>query len=122
MKRFYYFGCRGTQLGHFIHGEWSSPGHHDHLENGFPVHLLDGTFAPIDSTDRRWRLTHLRYGDHVVSILACHDNTIDKRGGSNAAFIVVDSVAWNPPHILDDARRRFPDCYERLKDVPGWTS
>jgi hypothetical protein len=118
MRRFYYFGCRGRDAGHFIHGDIESSAHRDTLDNQFPVHVLDETFAPITRADRRWRLTHIRYGGHVMSILACHDNSIDKRPGSNAAFIVVDSLSWDTESILDNARTKFPDCFERLKDVP----
>ena len=112
MRRFYYFGCRGTEGGHYIHGGSST--HLEHLDGGFPVFLLDGTFAPLDRNSKDWRLTQLRFNHHVVSILACHDNTIDKRQGSNAAFIVVDERPWDMSEILADARTRFPDCWERL--------
>ena len=116
LRRFYYFGCRGDQAGHFLHGGPSR--HADRLECGFPTSILDGTFAPLDSNDLHWRLTQLRFNHHIVSILACHDNTIDKRSGSNAAFIVVDNATpWDAFDILAEARDRFPDCWERLKDV-----
>lgn len=119
MKRFYYFGCRGTATGHYIHASPAADRHSDHLDNGFPIHMLDGTFAPLDRGARHWRLTRLRYGNsgHIMSILACHDNTIDKRPGSNAAFVVVDEHAWGETGILESAHTRFPDCWERLKDV-----
>lgn len=116
MRRFYYFGCRGTQGGHSLHGDNRSA-HDEHLDGGFPVFLLDGTFTPIDTKDRSWKLTHLRFNYHVVSILSCHDNTIDKRPGCNAAFVVVDENPWDAFEILKDARGRFPDCWERLKGV-----
>lgn len=54
---------------------------------------------------------------HVISILSCHDNTIDKRPGSNAAFVVIDEAAWDAEHILAEMRDRFPDCWQRLRDV-----
>ena len=112
MRRVYYFGCRGTQSGHYIHGGGS--GHMEHLDGGFPVFILDGTFAPLDANDRNWKLTQLRFNHHVVSILATHDNTIDKRPGSNAAFVVIDEGPWDEEHILAEAKERFPDCWERL--------
>jgi hypothetical protein len=115
--RFYYYGCRGTEKGHYIHGE---NGRHyaDTLDVGFPGWLLDGTFAPLDQNDCHWKLTQLnaRYS-HVLSILACHDNTIDSRPGSNAAFVVLDTVAWDEEHILAEMRGRFPDCWERLDSI-----
>jgi hypothetical protein len=84
VRRFYYFGCRGKEAGHFIHGSQHSKDR-DRLENGFPVWMLDGTFTPLDRNDRGWRLTQLRFGEggSIMSILSCHDNTIDTRGGSN---------------------------------------
>lgn len=115
MRRFYYFGCRGTQAGHYVHGGESR--HLDHLDGGFPVFILDGTFTPLDPNDRQWRLTQLRFNHHIVSILSCHDNTIDKRPGSNASFVVIDSEAWDAERILAEAQTRFPDCWERLRDV-----
>lgn len=117
MRRFYYFGCRGNETGHYIFGVSSN--HQDHLDGGFPVFILDGTFAPLDENDRSWKLTHLRFNHHVVSILACHDNTIDKRPGSNAAFVVVDTQPWDEQHILAEMSDRFPDCRERLRNVQG---
>jgi len=110
MRRFYYFGCRGSDLGHYLHGA----AHPDYLDGGFPAHLLDGVFAPIDANDRGWKLTHLRFAGHVVSILAKHDNTIDKRGGSNACFVAIDDGPLDETTILGEARKRFPDCWERL--------
>jgi hypothetical protein len=115
VRRFYYFGCRGSESGHYLHG--GSSAHLDHLDDGFPVWMLDGTFAPLDANDRTWCLTQLRHQHHVVSILACHDNTIDKRPGSNAAFVVIDETPWDAEHILAQMRERFPDCWERLKEV-----
>lgn len=116
MRRFYYFGCRGTEAGHFLHGDVHLATK-DALDGGFPTHLLDGTFAPINPHDRSWRLTQLRFNHHIVSILACHDNTIDTRPGSNACFVVVDTLPWSAGHILAEMRDRFPDCWERLKFV-----
>jgi hypothetical protein len=110
MRRFYYFGCRGTQSGHYLHPSV----HGEHLDGGFPYYLLDGTFAPIDNHDRGWKLTHLRFAHDVLSILACHDNTIDERPGSNAAFVVIDAKPWDEEHILAEMRERFPDCVARL--------
>jgi hypothetical protein len=81
------------------------------------MHMLDGTFAPLDVNDPKWRLTQLRFNHHVISILACHDNTIDKRPGSNACFVVIDVEPWEPEHILAEMKERFPDCWERLKSV-----
>ena len=113
MRRFYYFGCRGSQAGHYIHGSGSQ--HREHLDGGFPVFILDGTFAPLDTDITDWKLTHLRFAHHVVSILACHDNTIDRRPGSNAAFVAVDVIPWDEKSILDQAAADFPDCRERLQ-------
>ena len=113
MRRFYYFGCRGTEGGHYLHGGKSV--HDEHLDGGFPVFILDGTFAPLDQNDTSWKLTHLRYAHHVVSILACHDNTIDRRPGSNAAFVVVDTHPWMEGGILDAMAVQFPDCRDRLQ-------
>jgi hypothetical protein len=115
MRRFYYFGCRGNKTGHYIFG--GSSQHLDHLDGGFPVYILDGTFAPLDPNDRSWKLTHLRFNHHIVSILACHDNTIDPRPGSNAAFVVIDTQPWDAEHILAEMGDQFPDCRERLRDV-----
>lgn len=115
MRRYYYFGCRGSESGHYIHGEGGR--HIDTLAGGFPTRLLDDVFTPLDRNDRRWRLTHLRFGGHVISILACHDNTIDKRPGSNANFVVVDAGPWTGAQILEMAREIFPDCAERLREV-----
>jgi hypothetical protein len=120
MRRFYYFGCRGSEGGHYLHGDNRSR-HVDHLDGGFPVHLLDGTFTPLDTRDRRWRLTQLRFNHHVVSILSCHDDTIEKRPGGNASFVVIDSAPWDAEHILNDAKERFPDCWERLRNVEAET-
>lgn len=122
MLRVYYFGCRGSEKGHFLHGADpnKTPRLRETLEGiSFPIGLLDGTFTPIDSNDRSWRLTHLHTtGSHILSILACHDNTIDKRPGSNAAFVVVDYEPWTEKQILAEAQKRFPDCWERLQAVP----
>lgn len=115
MKRFYYFGCRGTESGHYLHGDTSA--HVKALDGGFPVFLLDGTFAPLDRNDDSWRLTQLRFNHHIVSILARHDNTIDTRPGSNAAFVVVDEQPWDQERILAEMRERFPDCWDRLRLV-----
>ena len=123
MRRFYYFGCRGTESGHYIHAsarnvDGNRPDS-NHLDGGFPVHILDGTFTPLDTNDKRWRLTQLRFNHHIISILSCHDNTIDTRPGSNASFIVIDSDAWDAEAILGAAREKFPDCWNRLRDVKG---
>jgi hypothetical protein len=115
VRRFYYFGCRGTEGGHYIFGGPSR--HINNLDGGFPVYLLDGTFTPLDANDRSWRLTQLRFNHSILSILACHDNTIDTRPGSNAAFIVIDEQPWDEEHILAKMKECFPDCVERLKDV-----
>lgn len=116
MRRFYYFGCRNEKCGHSLFGSQYNQ-NRDRLDNGFPVHLLDGTFTPIDPSDSSWRLTHLRY-QGIVSILSCHDNTIDKRGGSNANFVVIDDRPWSAEEILSAMVRDFPDCVERLRNVP----
>jgi hypothetical protein len=114
MRRFFYFGCHGNQSGHYLHdGNHRVSGNKD--DTGIPYWLFDGTFAPLESTDRGWKLTQLRmHGHHVLSILACHDNTIDARPGSNAAFIVIDVQPWDEEHILAEMRVRYPDCWERL--------
>jgi hypothetical protein len=118
MRRVYYFGCRNGQLGHYLYAQAGTlPHNSDHLDGGFPIYLLDGAFAPIDPNDHNWKLTHIRFNHHVLSILACHDNTIDKRPGSNAAFVVIDSAPWNEKSILDVMSEWVPDCTARLKDV-----
>lgn len=44
MLRFYYFGCRGSEAGHYLYGDTVSR-IADTLDGGFLTHLLDGTFA-----------------------------------------------------------------------------
>jgi hypothetical protein len=84
------------------------------LDGGFPIYLLDGTFAPLSRSDRSWKLTQLRLTTGIVSILAKHDNTIDTRPGSNACFVVVDAQAWTEEQILAQMKVSFPDCWKRL--------
>lgn len=86
----------------------------DTLDAGFPSDMLDGTFAPLDTSSQEWKLTHMRYNHHVVSVLSRHDNTIDKRPGSNASFVVEDAVPWDEAKILASMKVYFPDCWERL--------
>jgi hypothetical protein len=113
VRRFFYFGCRGTQSGHYLHdGNRQVSGDRD--DTGIPYWLFDGTFAPLDANNRGWKLTHLRARHHILSVLACHDYTIDKRPGSNAAFIVIDAEPWDTEHILAEMRERYPDCWKRL--------
>jgi hypothetical protein len=117
VRRFYYFGCRGSQTGHHLHSHYPdgrTTAERDRLDGGFPIHLLDGTFAPLARDDRRWKLTHLSLNHHVLSILAKHDYTIDTRPGSNACFVMIDETAWDEWHILAEAKICFPDCWERL--------
>lgn len=115
MLRFYYYGCRGTETGHFL---WSNNGRVRKLHVAFPADLLDGTFAPLDRADPSWKLTYLRFDGHVLSILSKHDNTIDKRPGSNASFTVIDTRPWPQDEILAMARDVFPDCWMRLTPSP----
>jgi len=118
VKRFYYFGCRGTRSGHHLYlGSRDGYVHNGHLDGGSPAYLLDGTFAPVDVDDRSWRLTHLRFDHHILSILARHDFTIDKRPGSNAVFVAIDFEPWDEEKILAVAKATFPDCVARLASV-----
>jgi hypothetical protein len=113
MRRFYYFGCRGDRAGHFLHGGDSA--HDERLDGGFPVYMLDSTFAPLDMNEPWWRLTQLRFNHNVLSILSRWDTTIDKRPNSNATFVAIDSEPWDEERILAEARVKFPDCWERLR-------
>lgn len=113
MRRFYYYGCRGSDSGHYLFSEFSSH-RGGAIAGGFPAFILDGAFAPLDTNDTGWKLTHLRYNHQILSILARHDNTIDSRPGSNACFVVMDAEPWDEEPILAQMQKSFPDCWQRL--------
>lgn len=115
MRRCFYFGCRNDK-GHYLFSEDDNYGSLKSQYNfGISVSSFDGTFAPIDKNSKEWKLTHLHAPNHhFLSILAKHDFTVDKRPGSNSAFIILDEKVYDQDSILNEMKRRFPDCYSRL--------
>jgi hypothetical protein len=105
-----YFGC------------WSEPGHYLHRSDGmrfygeqssspFSAAQLDGVFAPrgVNGRDDVATLTHV----HGWTVLAMWDYSVDKRPGSNAAFLIpgthVEAEVWR------QAAAVFPSVVARLK-------
>lgn len=114
MKDFWYFGCeREGHSGHYLFTQFArTRGVLEDSRMGFPVHLLDGTFAPVVRTPGHWRLIVIRAGYEHLIILAGWDNTVDKRPGSNAAFISHGVLTVD--EMLARAREIFPAQHKRL--------
>ena len=59
---FWYFGCeRVGESGHYLFTQFArTRGVLEDSRMGFPVHLLDGTFAPVVQKPGHWRLITIR--------------------------------------------------------------
>jgi len=117
MKDVWYFGCeREGVKGHYLFDKFrSGRSAENDSRMGFPCHLLDGTFAPVEKVPGTWRLVvvHAAHGN-LLTILAGWDNTVDARPGSNAAFIAhgVHTVA----EMRDLALEHFPEQWKRVAE------
>jgi hypothetical protein len=105
-----FYGCLGTQAGHFLltaHGD--SPSYY-RLEQMGPNALkyIDGGFLPKNPTHG----TIYRSVIPGWTIIAMVDNSVDRRPGSNAEFLVPGEYSTEEMKAM--ARATFPDIVARL--------
>jgi len=109
MNDFLFFGCWEEGIcGHYLANKF---GERQLLEdNRLP---LDGTFQPIKEVVGTWRRIAIHGRNHrILTILAGWDQTVDKRPGSNAAF-VSDGIQ-TVDEMLARAEKIFPKQHARL--------
>lgn len=102
-------------------GIWSDrPGHGFHVKGGRSAGLPHGWISRIDSLlppqvagqpMHKGTLTYM----HGWSIIAVWDRTVDKRPGSNAAFILPGRLTWKDACAI--AQRAFPDQWVRVGPI-----
>lgn len=119
MDDFWFFGCeREGAKGHYLFDKFGHRLGDDDPRMGFPMFLLDQTFAPVEERAGSFRLVWIcRSHGQRLTILAGWDNTVDQRPGSNAAFI--SHGQKNLAEMLDRAERFFPKQYARLVPLTG---
>ena len=109
----YFFGC-WKEPGHYLfdrHGNTISDPKARELRIPFRARDLDGLFAPPfgNENETATALSHV----HHWTILGIWDRSVDRRPGSNAAFLVSgiedEDAAWR------HAREAFPQVVARLK-------
>lgn len=115
--RIYYFGCWG-RVGHHL---WTPEGRYaaDDVVCAFPWPFLDTSLCPgrrnrfgdVNPLEQRdgWAALHRKDG---WTALAFWDRSVDKRHGSNSAFVadeVLDVAA-----MLEASTRAFPGVMARL--------
>lgn len=110
-----FFGCLGD-VGHYLHhadGYRLYDASRKNLKCPFEG-ALDSTFAPpfVNQRDDVTALTHI----HGWTVLAMWDRSIDKRPGSNAAFLVPGT--HTEAFVWEAARAVFPQVVSRLKAAP----
>lgn len=97
-----YFGCWGSDAGHYLHDDKGRSLHYDYKARRWPVigtSKIDGSFAPKGDTHHgAAKLWHT----NGWTVLAFWDYSRDSRPGSNAAFIYRGT--WDAEDLLNDAR------------------
>lgn len=99
---FYYFGCK-EGVGHYLHNQAGQRVH-----KGFPFGNIDYIFCPVTNDENVSVLTQ----SQGWSILAMRDYSIDKRPGSNAAFIAKGELTT--VQMFHFATEFFPQIVDRL--------
>lgn len=120
MNDFWYFGrVSESDGGHFLYSKFTPHIrlHGDDPRMGFPMWLLDCTFAPIRQHPGNFRLITIKARNDHLTILAGWDNTIDTRPGSNAAFI--SHGVLSADEMLARAKAIFPEQHKRLFENPA---
>jgi very-short-patch-repair endonuclease len=100
----YYFGC------------WDCVGHYLVNQNGKkfrsigPITNIDGKYSPQNNKedDRESIITH----EKGWTILAMWDRSVDKRYGSNAAFII--EGRYTIDQMWEMASKNYPQIVKRL--------
>lgn len=107
-----FYGCIGTEVGHYLlDAQGGRPSYHQ-LENKGPKALkyLDGGFLAL-RPERGVIYRSLIPGWTIIALI---DNSVDTRPGSNAAFL------WPGEHTVEEmvtqAKEAFPEITRRL----GW--
>jgi len=102
VNQFYYFGC-WVRVGHYLHNKSGL-----RINRVFPFGHIDNTFCLTTGDENVASLTQ----SHGWSILAMRDYSIDKRPGSNAAFIAKGELTTG--QMFDFAKQFFPQIAGRL--------
>lgn len=99
-----YLGCANNKVGHYVFGVDSRTIHPHWLE------CMDGKFPPEgDQTEGIARLHHL----NGCTVLAFWDRSVDKRPGSNIAFVAPGRLTFD--EAVAAAKRNFPHVWPRFK-------
>jgi hypothetical protein len=105
--KFYFFGCY-KDIGHYLRKpggmtEWD-------IDTATPWGTsLDSKLCPKDENDRSWVLTQ----KDGWSTISAWDNTIDKRGKSNANFVA--EGLYSLEEMKELAKANFPELMGRFK-------
>jgi hypothetical protein len=117
MKKLYYFGCIGNVGHYFWYNNSNSTDSRSIRIEGVNMKIcsyLDGNFTPADPTPGK-------YNDCIIPplrIVAWHDYSVDKRGGSNS--VLVGYGYANAEEMIDDAIVKFPAVMNRQpRPVPA---
>ena len=121
-----YFGCWGT-VGHFMwtrEGGWMHGiGYHD--EKKLPKALqpckLDGVHAPLIGKKEypNHHLPEAPQGQAAIvhvegwTVLAFWDRSVDKRGASNSAFLLLGTLTFEDAR--DRSKEAFPEVWARFQ-------
>ena len=100
----FYFGCWNTP-GHFL---VKPGGTHVHKAGPFDAGRIDGFFTPASEADLTATITHVK----GWTIMAMWDRSVDKRSGSNCAFVMEGIHGASAMWIA--AQENFPNITARL--------
>jgi hypothetical protein len=119
-KKWYYFGC-GNGPGHYLYGENMSSvslsmRRDDRVLSKLDRGLFDGLLAPLISPIKLYQATYNVLEGMGFVAVAWHDQSEDKRAGSNSIiFAPIERDILPTFHdVLEGGKIRFPRVFERL--------
>lgn len=119
--RVYYFGCLGpNDIGHFLYksdGGQLFATYSDHLCLPFRYEILDGGLLPQNQPEEQG-LIH-RSEINGWTVLTMWDRTADKRGRSNASFVI--EGVMDTDSAMAVAQSAFPQLWARIKPIKSTT-
>ncbi len=116
MNQLFYFGCWGSQIGHYLFRESGATAYEDQKKQ--PFRYLDATHCPGGCKDPKQD-----QGDAAIvhqdgwTYVSLWDRTVDHRGNSNSGFLAEGQYSFD--EMMAAAWTRYPDVMNRLALAGG---